>query len=79
MRSNAPEVLARNPDGAGWQDNTWRKGAFEVIDEETSELLFSKLQTGTYASPKGDGSRPLDEEATSAAAMEASACLLLLL
>ena len=70
LRGNAPEILARNPEGSGWEDNAWRKGAFEVMDEESSELLFSKLQTGSYVSPKGDGSRPEEEECAAGVAME---------
>eukprot|EP01052_Picozoa_sp_SAG31_P000037 SAG31_NODE_2_length_46263_cov_45.908043_7_plen_112_part_00 len=46
------------------------QGAFEIIDEDTGELLYSKLKIGKYVSPKGDGSRDPAEEASATAAME---------
>ena len=48
----------------------WRVGAFELMDESSGELLFSKLQVGQYTSPKNDGSRPPEEERAAAVAME---------
>lgn len=48
----------------------WRVGAFEVMDESSGDILFSKLQVGQYASPKNDGSRPPEEERAASVAME---------
>jgi len=40
------------------------------MDEDSGELLFSKLQAGSYVSPKNDGSRPEEEERAAMTAME---------
>jgi hypothetical protein len=48
----------------------WRVGAFEVMNEGSGELLFSKLMVGQYTSPKNDGSRPPEEERAASVALE---------
>ena len=48
----------------------WRVGAFEIMDEDSGELIFSKLKLGQYTSPNGDGSRPPEEERAAEMALE---------
>ena len=71
VRSNEPTVLRANPEHeVNGKLVRWRIGAFEVIDEDSGSVLFSKLQLGRYASPKGDGSRPEDEERVARSTMQ---------
>ena len=30
------------PEGEAWEDNLWRKGAFEVTRKDTKAVLYSK-------------------------------------
>jgi hypothetical protein len=36
------------PEGEAWEDNLWRKGAFEVVRKDTKAVLYSKKQEGSH-------------------------------
>lgn len=36
------------PEGEAWEDNLWRKGAFEVTRKDTKAVLYSKKEEGSH-------------------------------
>lgn len=75
LHVRAVAVLATNPvtiNPKTGEEVRWRIGAFEVTDESDGMVMFSKLKTGMYVSPKSDGTRPEEVSVTTVAHISGS-------